>query len=305
MQNAATPAAFAQVGFKKMFAPSTMHARALLERPEFGHIASYTYRYSVDLPARPGDLTTPDGRRFLDDFVHVASVIVDLVGLPAAVTAYRGPSGDGILVLEHTSGTVGTVHLSANASGLDAIEDVMIVGRGANLRIRNGVEVEYFPRGWRGPYGRSTSYFPQRLGETDPTVTDGPRRWFPEFSLGTINNGRHVLQGYLGELDSFVSCVSEKRPPDRAGLDDARRVMALVDAIRLPHGTRRAVVTSVGPRSVRDEQEPVADTAEIVATCGRTGQPFTMKDGWNYVCDTCGTTTSAHEPTTRACPLSG
>jgi hypothetical protein len=43
----------------------------------------------VDLPERPADLLTPDGRRFLDDFVHVASVPVDLIDLPSAVTSYR------------------------------------------------------------------------------------------------------------------------------------------------------------------------------------------------------------------------
>jgi predicted dehydrogenase len=303
MVRAAVPPAFAQVGFKKMFAPAVTHLRALLARPEFEHIASYTYRYSVDLPARPGDLTTPDGRRFLDDFVHVASVIVDLVGLPSAVTGYRDPLGDGLLVLEHPSGTVGSVHLSANASGLEAIEDVMIVGAGANVRIRNGIEVEYYPRGWRGPYGRSTSYLPQPLDGTEPDVADGPRRWFPEFSLGTINNGRHFVQGYYGELEHFVSCVAAGRTPQRADLDDARRVMALVDVIRLPYGTRHEVVSTVGPRSRRDVERPVAEVEEPTPSCGRTGRAFTMKDGWNYLCESCGATTSAHEQLVRPCPL--
>jgi predicted dehydrogenase len=96
MQAIAVPPAFDQVGFKKMFAPSTAHVRALLARPEFDRMSSYTYRYSVDLPERPGDLMTPDGRRLLDDFVHVAPVLVDLIDLPSAVTSYRDPGGDGL-----------------------------------------------------------------------------------------------------------------------------------------------------------------------------------------------------------------
>jgi hypothetical protein len=59
-------------------------------------VSSYTYRYSVDPPERPGDLMTPDGRRLLDDFVHVAPVLVDLIDLPPAVTSYRHPGGDGL-----------------------------------------------------------------------------------------------------------------------------------------------------------------------------------------------------------------
>jgi predicted dehydrogenase len=304
MQAAAVPPAFAQVGFKKMFAPSTTHVRALLARTEFDHVSSYTYRYSVDLPERPGDLTTPDGRRFLDDFVHVASMLVDLIDLPSAVTSYRDPSGDGMVILEHASGTVGSVHLSANASGLDAIEEVLVVGRGANVRIRNGVEVEFYPTGWRGPYGRSVSYFPQQLDGVQPDVTEGVRRWFPEFSLGTISNGREILQGYYKQLNHFVSCVANGTVPERADLDDARRVMALVETVRLPYGVRHEVRSTVGPRSSgRSAPPPDGNSKPTTPTCRRTGLPLVMKDGWNHVCETCGATTSAHEQPIRPCPL--
>lgn len=303
MQEAIVAPAFAQVGFKKMFAPATAQVRKLLSGPEFDHIASYTYRYSADLPNQPSDLTTPDARRFLDDFVHVASVIVDLIGIPAKITSYRDPCGDGILVLEHASGTVGTVHLSANASGLDAIEDVMIVGRGANVRVHNGVEVEYFPTGWRGPYGRSTSYFPQELDGYRPEITEGPRRWFPEFSLGTITNGRHFIQGYYQELASFVSCIRSRLYPERADLYDARRVMAVVDAIGLPYGVPHSVSSAVPPLSPEDRTRPMQTADAVPPFCGDSRRSFTLKDGWNYSCDSCGATATVHEQPERSCPL--
>lgn len=299
MQRLERSPAFGQVGFKKMFAPATTHARKLLELDEFGHLGSYTYRYSVDLPSNPGDLMAANARRFLDDFVHVASVIVDLVGLPSRATSFREPSGDGLIVLEHASGTVGAVHLSAGASALDSVEDVMFVGQGANVRIRNGIEVEYFPRGWRGPYGRSTSYLPQPMDDSLPGVTDGPRRWFPEFSLGTLSSGRHFVQGYYQELDHFISCVSNGRTPARAGLEDARRVMALMDAIREPFGIPTGV-RSADTSAVR--QHPESESQNAAPMCRRTDRPFTLKDGWNYACGTCGATATLHEHSIRECP---
>src|SRR5262249_36044957 len=93
IEAAAAGATFAQVGFKKVFSPAVERIKQIIELCEFGPLTQYVYTYDVDLPACIGDLRAPDGRRFLDDFVHVASVLDHLVGTPSQVQTIRGPGG--------------------------------------------------------------------------------------------------------------------------------------------------------------------------------------------------------------------
>lgn len=286
---------FAQVGFKKVYSPAVQAIRQHLRSPYFKQISSYSYRYGVDLPPLVGDLRSPSGRRFLDDFVHVASVIVDLFGAPAMTRAFHSTSGDGVVLNLHPGGTLGTVLLTGQASGLSPIERFEIVGRQANLVLDNGVDLVVYPPGDRGPYGRSTSYIPAGPASDDPPP--GPQRWLPEFSLGNLHGGTHFLQGYYQQLRAFVDAVVDGRPPEHADLHDAQRVMTYLDALAQLQDGWVSVdgATAVDLRRQPDEQQP--------PVCTRTGTPFVMKDGWNYVCRTCGRTTTAREQPDPLCPL--
>lgn len=290
---------FLQVGFKRMFAPGWTHAAQILREPEFGPITSYSFRYSVDLPAEPGNLMRPSSRRFLDDIVHVASSIVHLVGVPKSATPFRGVGGDGFVVLQHGSGAVGSIHLSKNASRLDAIDDIVLTGIDTSLRIRNSATIEYFPSGWRGSYGRSTSWLPAESDGVTPRPTDGPRRWEPQFSIGSLASGRLFHQGYYEQLRHFVDCVRKGVGPTRAHLEDALRVMAIVDAIRPPFGTTVSVEGSDGDL---ESPIPVADDEEQPPICPRTGEPFDLKDGWSYRCRRCGITSPVGTHGAPHCP---
>ena len=294
---AAAGGTFAQVGFKKVYSPAIDRLAGLMRLPAFGGATSYSYGYDVDLPAVVGDLRTPSGRRFLDDFVHVASVIDRLFGPPASVQAVRGPTGAGVVVNRHADGVVGVVSLSNLSSGLSPIERLEVLGRGANAVLENGVHLRYYPPGHRGPYGTSTSYLPPIEPEAGPDF--GPRLWEPEFSLGNLHGGSHFLQGYYHQLRAFVDAVRSRVPPQHCGLDAALRVMTYVDALAGEFGEWRQVE---GQPPV--EYAHVPDSAQELA-CPRTGRPLVMKDGWNYVCRDCGRTRTGEYEIAFTCGLDG
>jgi predicted dehydrogenase len=273
---------FAQVGFKKVFSPAVSRVKQLTQLDDFGPVSQYTYSYNVDLPAEVGNLRSPSGRRFLDDFVHVASVIEYLFGVPALVQTVRGPSGAGFVLNQHANGVVGTVALSAASSGLSPVERLEVVGQGANAVLENGAYLRYYPPGTRGPYGTSTSYLPPVT--EDAPADAGPRFWEPEFSLGNLHGGSHFVQGYYHQLRQFVASVRTGTPPERCGLDAALRVMTYLDALVGPFNEWRPVA---GQPSVAYQH--LVDAVRSFV-CPTTGRSMSLKDGWNYVCRDCGKT---------------
>lgn len=281
MQAAATAGGtFAQVGFKKTFSPAVQRLKALLTLPEFGQVTQFTYNYSVDMPAEIGNLRSPSGRRFLDDFVHVASVLDHLLGAPAAVQKLRVPSGGGLVLNQYRAGVLGAVAVSDNVSGLAPVERLEIVGTGANAALENGAFLTYYPPGDRGPYGTSTNYLPAVTD--DASASFGPRIWAPEFSLGNLHGGSHFIQGYYHQMRAYVDAVRTGRPPLQGGLDQALRVMTYMDALIGDFGKWQPVGSESMP-----EYSHVVDVP-LDFQCPRTGKPMVLKDGWNYVCRDCG-----------------
>jgi predicted dehydrogenase len=279
---------FAQVGFKKVFSVGVQRLHEITRLPSFGRITSYTYSYDVDLPAVVGDLSAPDGRRFLDDFVHIASVIERVIGVPAAVQATRGVGGAGVIVNRHTDGTLGTINLSKESSGLSPVERFEVVGTGTNAVLENGATLTYYPQGNRGPYGTSTNFLPPVTEKNPPDF--GPRRWEPEFSLGNLHGGSHFIQGYYQQLRYFVDCVATSLAPELCSLRSAHNVMNYMDTLVGPFNVWRPVP---GQKEVAAEHH--ADPVQEL-DCPQCSSAMTMKDGWNYVCRTCGTTVSGQIP---------
>ncbi len=293
---AAAGGTFGQVGFKKVFSPGVARLRDLTSLADFGELTGYTYTYNVDLPPVVGDLRSPSGRRFLDDFVHVASVLESVVGVPAMTQAFRSPSGTGVVVNQHASGMLGTVLLTDSASGLAPVERFEVVGTGANAVLDNGVDLAYFPPGNRGPYGRSTSYIP---AITQGAAADfGPRFWRPEFSLGNLHGGTHFLQGYYHQMEQFVACVRDGGEPRHAGLESAHRVMSYMDALIGAFGEWRLVGDAEFVTFEHEVDRPDAPQ------CPATGKDFALKDGWNYVCRDCGRTWAGTDRGAPVCRFS-
>lgn len=267
---------FAQVGFKKMFMPSIEKIRNIVTSKEFGKISSYTLRYPVDLPIDIRDIESAGPRRFLDDFVHVASTIISLVGRPDYLFYKRSGNGGAIVTLIHNSGHVGSLHLCPGASEMSPLEQLEIVGEGANVTLNNNIEIIYYPPTKRLPYGRTTSFI--------PLSGHGAERFTPEFSLGQLYNKGIFLLGYFNEVKEFIESVHDKREPKNAGLKDALSVMQLYDSFAGEEGK----IIRIEDDSIRiaplvnskvDNKNPVCPNCD-----GR----MVLKDGWNYNCKKCG-----------------
>ncbi len=217
------------VGFKKMFFPSIVQAKAIMGRPEFGPVSSVSIRYPQSLPP---EADRRDDRKmvgFLDHLVHPASILLYLMGSFRSVWFRReDSSGAGVAMLRFRSGAVGTLHLAAGQSGTSPLERLEVIGRGSNVVVENGAKVTWYRPGSLGPYGRAPSFL------TD--VDHAPLCWEPEFSLGQLYNKNLFLLGYVPEVQHFCRCVLEGKAPDRAGLPDALEILRLYEAFRGPEG---------------------------------------------------------------------
>jgi predicted dehydrogenase len=66
---------------------------------------------------------------------------------------------------------------------------------------------------------------------------DGIRVWRPDYGIPNMQQTRHFVQGYAGEVREFVDAIVERRTPTPSHSDIVRS-MRVVDAIRrTPHGS--------------------------------------------------------------------
>ena len=273
---------FAQVGFKKMYMPAVKKVREIITSKDFGNINTYTVRYPVDLPSDIRNIEEAGPRRFLDDFVHVASTIVTLVGRPDRIIYRRSKDDVAIVTLLHDSGHVGSIHFCPSASEMCPLEQLEIVGSGANVLLNNNIEIFHYPKTKRLPYGRTESFI--------PVSGKGAEYFTPEFSLGQLHNKGLFLLGYFNELKEFVTAVSEKRYPEYAHLNDALAVMQLYDAFAGEEGQE----INVG-HNQRIERFDNQDTKNSAPLCPNCHEQMFLKDGWNYNCKNCGRMVASSE----------
>ncbi len=275
--------AFAQVGFKKMFMPAVTKIKEIIHSEEFGKITSYTLRYPVDLPRDIRDIKSSSGRRFIDDFVHVASNLVTLLGLPDELTYRRTKSGSSIATLYHSKGDyVGSIHLCPGASEMCPLESLEIVGTNANIMLDNNISIKYYPPSKRLPYGTTTSFIPNN--------PNGASFYGPEFSLGQLYNKGSFILGYYHQLKHFVDCVASHKKTEIAGLDDALRVMRLYDSFA---GKEQSVIQV--NKDQREDVERSNDDVSKDPICPNCSGEMYLKDGWNYTCKKCGKMVAASE----------
>lgn len=217
---------YVMTGLKKIFTPAMTKAKSIIEREEFGGVASITVRYPQALPDQDGKR---DPRRmigFLDHIYHPAAVLNHLGGMITRFGYEQDPVGGGsVATLRFESGAVGSLHLAAGAAATSPLERVEVVGRGANLVIDNGVELTYYRPGARLGYGRAASYL------VDDEVA--PLTWRPEFSLGQLYNKNLFYLGYVPEVLHFCEAVRSGTAPTRGTLEQSLAIMHLYDAYRL------------------------------------------------------------------------
>ena len=267
---------FAQVGFKKMFMPTVSKIKKIINSKEFGNITSYTVRYPVDLPKDIRDIKSSSGRRFLDDFVHVSSTIICLLGCPDKLIYKRNCTGSAIATLIHEKKDyVGSIHLCPGASEMCPLEMLEIVGENANVILDNNIEIKYYPPSKRIPYGTTPSFIPNNK--------NGASYYVPEFSLGQIYNKGLFLLGYYHEVKAFIDNVTQKTIPKISGLKDALKVMQLYDAFA---GEERELINVKGKQRLRKKSNNEENLN--IPKCKACNILMYMKDGWNFSCPKCG-----------------
>jgi predicted dehydrogenase len=219
------------VGFKKMFLPANVKAKALCNRPEFGRISCITARYPQSLPPHEKRSENDKMVGFLDHFVHPHSVLLFLGGPLESLFVTRSFSGAATVSLQFKSGAIGNLVFSYGQSVSSFLERTEIIGDGENVVVENNIRVTLYRSAKRKQdYGRSGDYFNLTDDES------GPLRWEPEFSLGELHNKGIFLLGYAPEVVSFTTRLLEGKGPERGTLDDALEILLIYEAYRKPDG---------------------------------------------------------------------
>lgn len=274
---------FGQVGFKKMFMPSIKKVKEVIQSKEFGKITTYSMRYPVDLPKDIRDIEKASERRFLDDFMHVASTLLMVIGKPKELFYKRSIDG-GIAMFVHDHNIVGTIHFPKGASEMCPLEQMEVVGENANVILNNNIEIIYYPPSKRLSYGRTTSFLPQN--------SEGAHYFVPEFSLGQLYNKGLFLLGYYHEMEHFIESVRKNKPPEHASLEDAFDVMEIYDAFAGNEG--KIIKVSDNP-NVRYEKKGSKEEKTKSYLCPNCKNKLVLKDGWNYNCKKCGRMVASSE----------
>jgi predicted dehydrogenase len=219
------------VGFKKMFLPANLKAKALSTRPEFGRISCITARYPQSIPPYEERCDNHKMVGFLDHFVHPHSVLLLLGGPLESLFVTRSFSGAATVSLQFKSGAIGNLVLSYGQSCSSFYERTEVIGDNENVVVDNNIRVRLYRSGKRKQsYGRSGDYFNIIDDES------GPLLWEPEFSLGELHNKGLFLLGYAAEVISYSTRLLEGEGSERGTLHDALEILLIYEAYRKPDG---------------------------------------------------------------------
>jgi len=203
------------VGYKKAFSPAYVKAKELMDQDDFGSLTSCSVRYPESLPPLEKRRDGSRMRRFLDHYVHPASILYALAGPIHSMRRLRDRRrGATITLIDFVNGAIGAMHLTAGQSGMSPLERVELIGEGSNLVVDNGIYVTYYRPGKRGKYGRTAGFIPDEIDMA-------PLTWSPEFSLGQLYNKNIFTLGYAQEILYFCDCVLNQSPPEYCNLEMA------------------------------------------------------------------------------------
>jgi len=217
------------VGLKKMFVPANEKAAELMCDPDFGTPSLVTLQYPQCLPEPEAFLRYFAGERqmdvigFLDHLCHPVSLMIFLLGMPAAMSYARSASGAGAALFRFPGGATASLALTSGAAVNGGMERTQIISdRGRHITVENNLRVTYH----RLPplaYGSEPRFFAGGLNEASVS-------WEPEFSLGQLYNKGTFLLGYFGEIDAFVRGALAGTPPAKAHLQHAWQVTRIFES---------------------------------------------------------------------------
>lgn len=198
------------VGFNKRRASAYRLAAQLIAEPQFGRLTSVEMTYS--------HFPIPGLRLHLVDMsIHALDTVRWLAGEPTRMACYRLAIDDSnvlALMLEHESGVVSRLELSAFGPGLQ--ERLVITGEHAVVKVDNLARLTHIRQA-------------DELSAEDCN-TRITRTWAPELPLPDKQNDAQVVQGYATELIAFCDAVREGREVDPS-IDDGVAAMKLIELI--------------------------------------------------------------------------
>ncbi len=218
------------VGFKKAFMPAARKVRELLAAEGAGPLRTMLAEYAQKLPEDGAAALESGETRGCWDLCHPLSLMLEVGGEVAAVTAHRGSLGGGACVLEFASGALGNLHLVEGAPAGAPRERYTFIGRDCRAVIDNCSRVILY-RATPFDYRRGTSYVPGGL-------EGGAITWEPQNSLATLENKALFTQGMYDEMRHFCDCVLEGREPQTGTLEFALHLMRIYEALLLSGGKR-------------------------------------------------------------------
>jgi predicted dehydrogenase len=215
------------VGAKTMHYPTYSRVRALLDDPAagFGALVSLTARYPLTVPPRGGLPHADRARRAcLGHVWHPAGAALRVGGPLRRLHVFADAGGRNAVVAGHfRSGAVVGFHFPRTKSGFSPLEHLEAVGEGANAVVENAARLTYYRKGSPGPYGR--------MADMLSPLADGPLRWEPELSLGTLYNDHNFIQGYGQSLLHFTAAALAGRPVAVGTLEDALEILKVFEAL--------------------------------------------------------------------------
>lgn len=218
------------VGFKKAFMPALVRMQAFLAGGEFGAVRTIQGRFPMDVPP-DGPEVLAQGRftNWLGNGVHPLSALVALGGRPETLTVHRSRLGGGFVLLDYPSGAVGSLHMAAGHSNSGAMERYEVVCERGHMVLENNIRLTVHRPGYPLDYRAGTD-FTAGGAEVAALIYE------PQYTLSTLENKAIFLQGFVQEIEHFVTaCLTDTRPT-RGTLEYARAVMECYEAGLLSQG---------------------------------------------------------------------
>lgn len=199
------------VGFMKRFALGYQRALELSREEEFGGIRFLKLNYSH---WRVADLRD----HLLTMSIHALDLAQHFLGPPETVCVYkRRHRGAHAVALQsaHARGTGAQLCLLGLEPRVQ--ECLEVVGESAVVRVRNLVELEYLRPA-------------PDIGDAYRVPVSARQGWRPDFAIPLKEAESLRLQGYVGEVDHFVSALLAGTPVV-PGIDEGLAALRLAEAI--------------------------------------------------------------------------
>ena len=209
------------VGYKKAFQPATRKAVELLGEADMSPLKSILANYPMTIPEQD-DPSAARPSKWLADGCHPLALMLELGGDVESLAVHRGRHGGGALILNFASGAVGNFHLADGVPAFQPSERYVCYGQGASVTIDNTSTVIY-QRGIPFRYASSSTFAPAGLDS-------GAIVWQAQNTMNTLENKAEFLQGIVGSIEHFASCVAEGRPSSIGTLETALQIGHIYEA---------------------------------------------------------------------------